>query len=132
MKQNNFIDGNFVWDIGRSIWRIRGTRIRKVDRSRCCSNFRNGRKIPNVPCPFLIGVGKYTAIGRKKQKPIFYLIVAGILLFSFSIYLLATNALTNFDFKVIGFLTPIGGGVLILGWAILGYGLYSPLKGMSE
>jgi uncharacterized membrane protein YgdD (TMEM256/DUF423 family) len=33
----------------------------------------------------------------------------GVILFSLSIYLLATNNLTSFDFKVIGFVTPIGG-----------------------
>ena len=33
---------------------------------------------------------------------------------------LATNVLTAFDFKNIGFVTPIGGLLLILGWALLG------------
>ena len=57
---------------------------------------------------------------EKKKKAIFYSIVFGIVLFSFSIYLLATNDLTPFDFEKIALLTPMGGTLLILGWAILG------------
>jgi uncharacterized membrane protein YgdD (TMEM256/DUF423 family) len=30
--------------------------------------------------------------------------------------MLATNAITSFDFKIIGFITPIGGGLLIIAW----------------
>lgn len=73
---------------------------------------------------FLLILGSIRQLPEKSKKPIFYLIVIGILLFSFSIYLLATNVLTNFDFKVIGFLTPIGGTLLILGWGMLGYRVY--------
>jgi uncharacterized membrane protein YgdD (TMEM256/DUF423 family) len=32
--------------------------------------------------------------------------------------LLATNDLTAFDFKIIGFVTPIGGGLLIAAWCV--------------
>jgi uncharacterized membrane protein YgdD (TMEM256/DUF423 family) len=42
----------------------------------------------------------------------------GVILFSLSIYLLATNNLTSFDFKVIGFVTPIG-GLLLMAWGVL-------------
>jgi uncharacterized membrane protein YgdD (TMEM256/DUF423 family) len=47
----------------------------------------------------------------KKQES-YLLVVFGVILFSLSIYLLATNNLTSFDFKVIGFVTPIGGLLL--------------------
>ena len=61
------------------------------------------------------------AVPEGQKKWIFYFIVLGIFLFSFSIYVLATNAITSFDFKVIGLATPIGGLLLIAGWAALGY-----------
>jgi uncharacterized membrane protein YgdD (TMEM256/DUF423 family) len=55
-----------------------------------------------------------------KQKSILYtLILIGVLVFSGSIYVLATNNLTSFNFKVIGFVTPIGGLFLIASWALL-------------
>lgn len=62
------------------------------------------------------------------KKWIFFCIVAGIVLFSFSIYLLATNTITSFDFKTIGFVTPIGGLLLILGWGLLGYRFWKDIK----
>jgi len=58
---------------------------------------------------------------EKKKRIIYYLITLGIILFSFSIFLLATNDLTSFDFKKIGLLTPLGGTLLILGWIVLGF-----------
>ncbi len=60
-------------------------------------------------------------VDQKGKKGIFYMIVLGIVLFSFSIYLLATNDLTSFDFKKIGLLTPLGGALLILGWIVFGF-----------
>ncbi len=67
---------------------------------------------------FLI-IGGFKISGLKKLKSIFYLLVAGVLLFSGSIYLLATNDLTSFDFRSIALITPIGGTLLILAWLIL-------------
>ena len=70
---------------------------------------------------FLLVLGSTTLIPEQKKKLPYYLIVTGVLLFSFSIYFLATNALFQFDFKVIGLVTPIGGLLLILGWLLVGY-----------
>ena len=69
---------------------------------------------------FLLVLASVNQIPEANKKWIFYAIVGGIVLFSFSIYGLATNVLTAFDFKNIGFVTPIGGLLLILGWALLG------------
>ena len=60
-------------------------------------------------------------LSEKKKRIIYYLITLGIIIFSFSIFLLATNDLTSFDFKKIGLLTPLGGTLLILGWIVLGF-----------
>ncbi|MGM0634750.1 MAG: DUF423 domain-containing protein [Bacteroidota bacterium] len=48
---------------------------------------------------------------------------SGIVLFSFSIYLLATNDLTSINFKRIALITPTGGTVLIATWVkmIIGF-----------
>ena len=73
---------------------------------------------------FLLILGSVKEIPPKHKKWTYYLITAGVILFSFSIYLLATNSLTGFDFKTIGFMTPIGGVLLILGWIILGYRVF--------
>lgn len=63
-----------------------------------------------------------------QKKGIFYCLLGGIILFSFSIYLLATNTLTSFDFRAIGFITPIGGLLLIAGWVLLGVAYWKSTK----
>lgn len=50
---------------------------------------------------------------------VFYLLLFGIILFSGSIYLLATNEFTDFDFRSIALVTPLGGSLLIFCWALL-------------
>tara|TARA_Y100000768_G_scaffold379337_1_gene354918 strand:+ start:1704 stop:2072 length:369 start_codon:yes stop_codon:yes gene_type:complete len=42
----------------------------------------------------------------------------GIVLFSFSIFLLSTQSLTKINFSFLGPVTPIGGLTLIIGWII--------------
>ena len=66
---------------------------------------------------FFIGITKHI---KPKQKSILYkLILTGIILFSGSIYLLSTNDLTTFNFKVLGPITPIGGLFLIASWVFM-------------
>jgi len=67
----------------------------------------------------LLFVGNSAFVSEKSKKAIFYLILLGILFFSGSIYGLATNELSGFNFKSIGFITPIGGLLLIVSWIIL-------------
>ena len=76
---------------------------------------------------FLLVLGSSKQLSEQSKKLIFYCIALGIVLFSCSIYFLATNSLTGFDFKVIAFVTPIGGSLLILGWILLGYRIFTYL-----
>ena len=55
----------------------------------------------------------------KTKNIVFYLILVGVILFSGSIYLLSTYALTGVSFKSIAFITPVGGLLLILAWLLL-------------
>ncbi|GAB5474096.1 MAG: DUF423 domain-containing protein [Maribacter sp.] len=83
--------------------------------------FETGVKYQMYHALFLLVLGGTGLLPSKKKRLPFYLILAGIFLFSFSIYFLATNTLTGFNFKTIGFVTPIGGLLLILGWIVTGY-----------
>ena len=67
----------------------------------------------------LLFIGSTSLIQQKTKNILFYLILLGILFFSGSIYGLSTNNLTGFDFKTIGFITPIGGFLLIISWMLL-------------
>jgi len=80
------------------------------------NTFETGVKYQMYHALFLLFVGLSQSIAEKTKKIIFYFIVVGVLFFSGSIYLLATNNLTGFDFRKIGFITPIGGLLLIVGW----------------
>lgn len=49
---------------------------------------------------------------------IFSWLLLGILLFSISIYFLAIQEMVNVSMKFLGPVTPLGGVLLIIGWAI--------------
>lgn len=65
----------------------------------------------------------------KTKKALWILLLSGVVLFSGSIYGLATNSMTFFDFKTVAFLTPIGGTLLIVAWGVL---VYNFLKQQRE
>ena len=81
--------------------------------------FETGVKYQMYHAILLLFVGSTTLVTQKAKKTIFYLVLVGVLFFSGSIYGLATNVLSSFDFKSIGFITPIGGLLLILSWVVL-------------
>jgi uncharacterized membrane protein YgdD (TMEM256/DUF423 family) len=93
--------------------------LKKVLSLEQLSTFETGVRYQMYQALFLLFIGIMTDLSQKTKKIIYNLVLFGVILFSGSIYLLATNTLTPFDFKVIGFVTPIGGLLLILAWGIL-------------
>lgn len=85
------------------------------------NTFETGVKYQMYHTIVLLFVGITTIFDKKTKRLLFMLFFTGILLFSGSIYGLATNELSFFDFKSIGFITPIGGLLLIIGWAAMFY-----------
>ncbi len=67
----------------------------------------------------LLFIGTTDLFSQKTKRVCYYLILVGILFFSGSIYGLATNEITTFNFKNIAFITPIGGLLLISTWVVL-------------
>lgn len=67
----------------------------------------------------LLIVGSFPSYNSRTFNWIFYLLCVGTILFSGSIYLLATNDLSSYDFTRIALITPVGGGILIAAWFIL-------------
>ena len=72
---------------------------------------------------FLLFIGVFTFLNEKERLIIFWLTISGILFFSGSIYLLATNGITNLKTKWLGPITPIGGLLLISAWGYLFYSI---------
>ncbi|GAA4959887.1 DUF423 domain-containing protein [Algibacter aquimarinus] len=81
--------------------------------------FETGVKYQMYHALVLLFVGSTDLIQQKTKRIVYYLVVVGLILFSGSIYGLATNELSAFNFKSIGFVTPIGGLSLILAWILL-------------
>ena len=80
------------------------------------TTFETGVKYQMYNALFLLFIGTSKAITDKDKKVIFYIIIFGVFLFSVSLYFLAINKLLPFDFRPFGFITPIGGLLLLAGW----------------
>jgi len=83
------------------------------------NTFETGVKYQMYHALFLLFVGMNATLSLKSKKAIYFLTLFGVVFFSGSIYALATNSLTAFDFRMIGFITPIGGLLLIMAWSVL-------------
>ena len=83
------------------------------------NTFETGVKYQMYHALFLAFLGWNSLVAAKAKKSIFRLVVLGVICFSGSLYLLATKNLSGINFKPIGIITPIGGALLIWGWALL-------------
>lgn len=93
--------------------------LKSLMSSESIQTFETGVRYQMYHALVLLFLGGFSSISKKTKRAIFYLVLIGVLCFSGSIYGLSTNELTNFDFRVIGFVTPIGGLLLIIAWLIL-------------
>ena len=91
-------------------------------------SFETGVRYQMYQAFFLFFLASQNDILEKTKKTIFTLILSGTLFFSGSIYLLSTTGITGINFKPIGFITPIGGVLLILAWGMLGYWILKTRK----
>lgn len=83
------------------------------------ASFETGVKYQIYHSLLLLLTANLVRPGAKVFTWIFFLLLAGIILFSGSIFLLSTNALTAVDFGFMGPVTPIGGSMLIVCWILL-------------
>ena len=80
------------------------------------NTFETGVKYQMYNALFLLFVGTSNYVSNKAKKVIFYTTVSGVFMFSVSLYFLAINRLLPFDFRPFGFITPIGGLLILAGW----------------
>ncbi|WP_340199715.1 DUF423 domain-containing protein [Ascidiimonas sp. W6] len=97
--------------------------LEKVLNENAIATFETAVKYQMYHALLLLFLGSSNVFSHNTLKLLKSFLILGIVLFSGSIYLLATNTLTSFDFKIIGFITPIGGGLLIVSWALMFYKL---------
>jgi uncharacterized membrane protein YgdD (TMEM256/DUF423 family) len=88
------------------------------------NTFETGVKYQMYHALFLLFVGTTKAISEAAKKIIYYTTLAGIVLFSGSLYFLAINSFLPFNFKPFGFVTPIGGLLFLVAWVCLFVNFY--------
>jgi uncharacterized membrane protein YgdD (TMEM256/DUF423 family) len=84
-------------------------------------SFETGVRYQMYHALFLLFVGIVPFLSEKQRKNILVTTLLGVLFFSGSIYLLATQGLSGINFKFLGPITPIGGLFLIISWCQLGF-----------
>lgn len=93
--------------------------LEKLIDSDAIKTFETGVRYQIYHAFFLLILGGTSFVSLKTKKIVFYLVIAGVVFFSGSIYGLATNSLSAFDFKTIALVTPIGGLLLIFAWIVM-------------
>lgn len=121
MNKTIFISGVVLGALAVVLGAFAAHGLEKVVAAEAIATFETGVKYQMYHALVLLVLGSLQQLTEKDKKWVYYFFVLGIALFSFSIYLLALNSLTSFDFKIIGVITPIGGVFLIMGWVLLGY-----------
>lgn len=92
------------------------------------NTFETGVRYQMYHCLAILVLGLAPSIPEKIKKTVFWLFIVGIVFFSGSIYLLALNTVLPFDAAKIGFITPIGGLLFIIGWFWFAYSLLTLKK----
>ena len=90
--------------------------LKKVLTIEQLNTFETGVKYQMYHALMLLFVGTSSLFSAKAKRGILFLTVFGVLFFSGSIYVLATDDLINLNAKAIGIATPIGGLLLIIAW----------------
>lgn len=80
------------------------------------NTFETGVRYQMYHALFLLFVGTTRSISDAAKKVIYFTTLFGTILFSGSLYLLALNSFLPFNFKPLGFLTPIGGLLFLAAW----------------
>ncbi len=88
-------------------------------------SFETGVKYQMYHAIVLLIIGFNFKLETASEKYMVYCFVAGILLFSFSIYGLVISSAKNKKLTFLGPITPLGGLLLIIGWSVLGYAVYN-------
>lgn len=72
----------------------------------------------------LLAIGLSGRVPAKVGRRVLVCFLLGTFLFSGSLYLLALDGTMSADLGLLGPVTPLGGLAFIVGWLILGYGLW--------
>ena len=119
MKRRIILTGAFIGMLAIILGAFGAHLLKKYLSVEQLVTFETGVRYQMYQALFLLFLSTQKEFTPKVLKTIYNLTVGGVILFSGSIYLLATKNLTLFDSKIIVFATPLGGFLLILAWLAL-------------
>ncbi len=119
MKRNYYIAGFTLGLIGIVLGAFATHGLKPSLTQEAMDSFETGVRYQIYHAFLLLFLGNMQSLQEKSSSVLLYMVLAGVLLFSGSIYLLATNALTAVDFGILGPVTPLGGSLLIFCWGFL-------------
>jgi uncharacterized membrane protein YgdD (TMEM256/DUF423 family) len=90
--------------------------LEKLVDSENINSFATGVRYQMYHAIVCIILGNMSVLQEVTRKRIFYFFMGGITLFSGSIYLLVIDEVLGISLSSIGFITPLGGFLLIFGW----------------
>ena len=93
--------------------------LKKVLSADKLASFETGVKYQMYSALFLLIIGYILKFETPSEKWISILMIAGTFIFSVSIYLLSFSEVSSVNFKFLGPITPIGGLLMIISWAML-------------
>lgn len=93
--------------------------LKKVISVEKLASFETGVRYQMYSALFLLIVGYILKFETPAEKWISILMIAGTFVFSVSIYLLAFNEVATVPSKILGPITPLGGLMMIISWAML-------------
>ncbi|RQP10506.1 MAG: DUF423 domain-containing protein [Chryseobacterium sp.] len=82
-------------------------------------SFETGVRYQMYGALYLLIVGYILSFATGAERWIALLMILGVFLFSVSIYLLAFQGVWNVSLKFLGPVTPLGGLLMIISWAML-------------
>ena len=83
------------------------------------TSFESGVRYQMYAALYLLIIGYILKFETNTEKWISYSMIIGTVLFSFSIYLLCMQEAWNFNAKILGPITPIGGVFMLVSWLLL-------------
>lgn len=123
MNKTLLITGAILGILGIILGAFAAHGLEKLVDADAIKSFETGVRYQLYHAFFLLILGSSSFVTLKTKKTIFYLVLFGVIFFSGSIYGLATNSLSSFNFKTIALITPIGGLLLIVAWIVMLIGI---------
>ncbi|TLF46269.1 DUF423 domain-containing protein [Maribacter aurantiacus] len=119
--------GAFFGLLGIILGAFGAHRLKKTFTQDQLASFETGVKYQMYHALVLLMIGFNYNLETKAEQYMVLSFILGTLLFSFSIYGLCVSASKERKLKFLGPITPLGGLLLVLGWALLFYSFIDTL-----